>query len=1241
MSELLFGVDNTERIVRIEVINNNIYEYIQDENRNTYCNVINSFSPVVYNHSPETTLRGTNYYNNLVYLNNYKEYDRLPRGRDEYLKIHNLNCQYLLQSGKTLFKGMTFDEISTLGFDIETTGLDPYKAKLYEKGEYLKSYIPNRINKLTNEILAYFEKSDTISLEALYKELCKIDEKIDKKQLIFLWKNLYDNNLIEDLGDTVEMISLYTNYEYSKVIHEGTEVDKLNQFIYEMYKEDPNLVLTYNGNSFDIPFLMWRAHINKIKLGIGREGYEPEMIKIQLRLGVKNNKDIIAYNIFGRNCIDLLPIVKKFDFVDRRLVNYQLKNVISSYGLERKGRIILNNKEIQEGLKSEKTSEKYLNTLSYCLDDSRDLINLHRFVSQADFYITQMLPFNYDTLCFQGNVDRLNLFILREYFHKGHSVPKWESFLDFDDLELGSILKYQGFNPELEADELYEIINKTNSDFEVKSVTTNKIVNLRASELQLFNLNIEGAKVQADDTGIYKHIIDSDVGSMYPSLMIKYNIFPSSDNLEVIKRGLLELREMRFKVKAEVKTLDKINKKYQVLKAQDTAFKVLLNSFFGDLGSNGFHWKDSNKCAEVTRRGRELITSIRDFLIGKGYKITSLDTDGVSYTNNTKPDIEKVNKELQEFLPDDITIETEYYKSIIVFAKKTYCAIKEDGDIKLRGAALTGSRIPPIIKRFINKICILLSESKIEELKMLYKHTKLQIEKHELPIEEFSQIQKITKSVTTYQRNLIEKENSKKDKVYDLAIESERELTIGDKVETYHAIAEVEKKLSATEIKKRDALLKMDTLFGEGWVHPKVKVDTLKWIEDYNNDINVDYYLKFLENTATRLLLKSYDEKTSQSSGVLSKEQFEYILEIETKNINDYCYRDYAYVVKDINSMSKWQRIHESKIEELILKNNTDEYITIQKFKNPTSEDVELCYHPLYFDIDGKRLKYAFDDAQCIYMFFKNFLKVPEENILVWFSGSKGFHIEVDSELFGLKPMINLQLINKEIAKMLVKKYNLHTIDIGSIYSKKRMWRLPFSINSKSGRRKTLIPKFDEFKYVTEVEMYVDELSSSDAIQRGYIEFLKNKATPTINPTLKTWISEYVNIYEANLFREVIKKNKDLYSKLKGELPKCIIHLLNNSISESGQRNIASVVLASFFKESGRSKEETIEILRNFTENIPNHLTSIKNGAIIGNVTSVVNAVYDSEVYSFQCYYIKPLLKKSGFRCNVNCSLKD
>ncbi len=52
--------------------------------------------------------------------------------RDKFLAI-NPTEQFLIQSGKRLFKGMDeYDDVHRLSFDIETTGLDPKQCRIFQ-----------------------------------------------------------------------------------------------------------------------------------------------------------------------------------------------------------------------------------------------------------------------------------------------------------------------------------------------------------------------------------------------------------------------------------------------------------------------------------------------------------------------------------------------------------------------------------------------------------------------------------------------------------------------------------------------------------------------------------------------------------------------------------------------------------------------------------------------------------------------------------------------------------------------------------------------------------------------------------------------------------------------------------------------------------------------------------------------------------------------------------------------------
>lgn len=108
-----------------------------------------------------------------------------------------------------------------------------------------------------------------------------------------------------------------------------------------------------------------------------------------------------------------------------------------------------------------------------------------------------------------------------------------------------------------------------------------------------------------------------------------------------------------------------------------------------------------------------------------------------------------------------------------------------------------------------------------------------------------------------------------------------------------------------------------------------------------------------------------------------------------------------------------------------------------------------LCYSDFMpVDIDNNKEPHkTLNSCKEIIGFLECNYSVPVDALRIYFSGSKGFHIEIPSILFGdVKPSINLPNTFKSIAN----KFNFSDIDT-KIYYSNGMWRLPNSINSKSG----------------------------------------------------------------------------------------------------------------------------------------------------------------------------------------------
>lgn len=109
------------------------------------------------------------------------------------------------------------------------------------------------------------------------------------------------------------------------------------------------------------------------------------------------------------------------------------------------------------------------------------------------------------------------------------------------------------------------------------------------------------------------------------------------------------------------------------------------------------------------------------------------------------------------------------------------------------------------------------------------------------------------------------------------------------------------------------------------------------------------------------------------------------------------------------------------------------------------------CYADEFkLDIDDDTdLNQALEAARKVIKVFENEYSLPGRNINIVFSGSKGFHIKVPSECFGgFEPSPELPAIHKAMALEFVA--GIAKID-KAVYDKTRLFRLPDTINSKTG----------------------------------------------------------------------------------------------------------------------------------------------------------------------------------------------
>ena len=274
--------------------------------------------------------------------------------------------------------------------------------------------------------------------------------------------------------------------------------------------------------------------------------------------------------------------------------------------------------------------------------------------------------------------------------------------------------------------------------------------------------------------------------------------------------------------------------------------------------------------------------------------------------------------------------------------------------------------------------------------------------------------------------------------------------------------------------------------------------------------------------------------------------------------------RTSRYIARDEN----WAANVQSFLQEY---NNTDVYYTIYDYYG---NDKDTCpiLAPIYFDVDANDIEK--DYVTCMQELYRTVkwlereLAIPEGAIQIYFSGNKGFHVLIDSTILGLQPDKDLNKKLKRVMLRAKKELVLQTIDI-RIYDRKRLFRMPNSINSKSGLYKIPL-NLNELMGMTYEQLY--QLAGSPRFYifdaPGFIKAAHDK------------FAEWFKVVSVER-----RRSHKSYEIPKTPLPlfPCVTHVLEHGV-EQGMRNNTTVAVASSLLGAGKSYDETNDILLAWNE---------------------------------------------------------
>jgi DNA polymerase I len=288
-----------------------------------------------------------------------------------------------------------------------------------------------------------------------------------------------------------------------------------------------------------------------------------------------------------------------------------------------------------------------------------------------------------------------------------------------------------------------------------------------------------GAYVVEPEKGIHDSIVLFDFRSLYPSIIISYNIDPSTidcnccigksektpsghhfckNNKGFIPEILSELIQRRIGIKGKLKEEQNPEKK-RLLDTEQYALKILANSMYGYYAFPRARWY-SRDCAEtIAALGRKYIHKTIEEAKKFGFEVIYGDTDSVYIKEPNETDKKKIMehansflKKINDELPGEMELEFEgFYPRGIFVTKKRYALLDEKGNLIVKGLETRRRDWANVAKETQNKVLnAILHDKDPDKAAEIVKKIIQKIKNGEISLEDLAINTQITRNMGDY-----------------------------------------------------------------------------------------------------------------------------------------------------------------------------------------------------------------------------------------------------------------------------------------------------------------------------------------------------------------------------------------------------------------------------------------------------------------------------------------------------------
>lgn len=542
--------------------------------------------------------------------------------------------------------------------------------------------------------------------------------------------------------DTIVAVGVAASSGFETVLRAdemGGEKALLARLVDIVREQDPDVIEGHDVYRFTLEYVKARAARHGVRLTWGRDGSPVTRRASRVQIAEKTI-DYPRFDVAGRHVVDTWLLAQYYDISSRSLPSFDLGDVARHTGAR------------QASGESTIPAPRLLWDPAHdpdhlrrtLLDNLRDIRAVSDLLLPIYFLQAQIFPYPFQSVIVRGNATRIDSLFMREYLRRSVALP-------------GIATAPFGY---------------------------------------------EGGYADIFEQGIVGPVLAVDVQSLYPSLMLSYAIKPMGDELDIFLDLLRVLTEFRVRAKDMARRSEDLAAR-SFYSALQTTFKILINSFYGYLGTSFCHFSDSGAASEVTRRGRELIHSVLDWLRAHGHKPVELDTDGVYFipqwelaagpNTHQLPAHEEAQREqemladVSTILPPGIRLELGgRYPSMFSYKTKNYALLDESGQVVIKGSGLRSRGMEKYLRDFLEEMLALALAGRAHEAEPLLQGRLDDIAAHRLHVLDLCKTETLSEALEAYRKKVSDKKRNPS-AAYELACASGRPYKAGDTVSYYVA----------------------------------------------------------------------------------------------------------------------------------------------------------------------------------------------------------------------------------------------------------------------------------------------------------------------------------------------------------------------------------------------------------------------------------------------------------------------